>query len=154
MFNRRIWLVVLVHGVVGVACGPAEPEGPTVLRDIWTTSRYSFAPGGGGPGGGLNDDTLRVGGWGDTYVSLIQFELRGVRGTPRSAYLELYCYSSNGGSTTPMRLGAITEAWEWRAMGSGSDRERLWWNDRPRSEYFGTSETPRVGAWLDRKSVV
>ena len=32
-------------------------------QDIWTTNTFSYAPGGGGPGGGLADDVLKVGGW-------------------------------------------------------------------------------------------
>jgi hypothetical protein len=40
-------------------------------QDIWTTSVYSYAPGGAGPGGGLADDVLKVGGWGDLYYSLL-----------------------------------------------------------------------------------
>jgi hypothetical protein len=44
-------------------------------KDVWTTSVYSYAPGGGGPGGGLDNDELKVGGWGDWYFSLLQFNL-------------------------------------------------------------------------------
>jgi hypothetical protein len=42
---------------------------------LWITDTYSYAPGGGGPGGGLLDADLKVGGWGDWYFSLIKFEL-------------------------------------------------------------------------------
>jgi hypothetical protein len=45
------------------------PNGP--VQSIWTTSRYSYSEPGllAGPGGGLSDFRLRVGGWGDTYLS-------------------------------------------------------------------------------------
>jgi hypothetical protein len=122
--------------------------GPADSKDIWTTSVYSFAPGGGGPGGGENDYSLLVAGWGDWYYSLIQFDLTGVPGNATSAVLYLYCYHLQG-STTPMYLDRIRQAWDWRTSGTGQDRERLWWADRPAATQWlpNTIPAPVPGQW-------
>ena len=44
--------------------------GPGEGKDIWTTSVFCYCPGGGGPGGGLNDHELVVGGWADPFTPL------------------------------------------------------------------------------------
>lgn len=101
-------------------------------KDIWTTSVYSYAPGGGGPGGGLDDDVLRVGGWGDFYHSLLQFDLTGRPAQASSVILRLYNGLYNpGNGPTPMTLHRIAQFWDWRTQGTGLDRLRLWWADRP-----------------------
>jgi len=123
--------------------------GPGVGKDVWTTSVYSYAPGGGGPGGGRDDDMLRVGGWGDEYIALLEFDLRGLPAGPRQATLELY----NGATTDPssvvgMTLERITAPWDWRTRGTGSDRLRLWWADRPPGQRWGDAlPAPTRGDW-------
>ena len=47
--------------------------GPGEGKDIWTTSVFCYCPEGGGPGGGLDNYELVVGGWGDDYYTLIEF---------------------------------------------------------------------------------
>ena len=123
--------------------------GPTQAKDIWTTSVYSYTPAGGGPGGGLDDEELVVGGWGDSYHSLLQFDLRGMPPSARLAKLELFCFKSRGTSTVGMLLDRIAEPWDWRTRGSGADRERLWWADRPRAIRWRLSVLPpcRLGTW-------
>jgi Leucine-rich repeat (LRR) protein len=105
--------------------------GPGEGKDIWTTSRYSYAPGGGGPGGGLDNHELRVGGSGDQYYSLIEFDLTTLPAAPAIS-AKLYLYSmANLGTPTEMYLDRITEFWDW-------DRnDRLWWADRPATEQWG-----------------
>ena len=44
--------------------------GPLEGKDIWTTSVYSYTGAGGGPGGGLDNEELRVGGWADSITVL------------------------------------------------------------------------------------
>lgn len=92
-------------------------------KDIWTTSVYSYAPGGGGPGGGLENDALRIGGWGDLYFSLLRFE------TPRMPIVKfaalLLHSKADEGTPTEMALDRITQPWGWNAG------DRLWWKDRP-----------------------
>jgi hypothetical protein len=118
-------------------------------KDIWTTSVFSYAPGGGGPGGGLDNEALVVGGFGDLYHALIEFDLVGLPQYASSARIELFCFRTRGTATTPLYLDRITEPWDWRIQGSGRDRERLWWADRPRTESWEPQilSAPRVGEW-------
>lgn len=130
-----------------------EPERSQIIqlsnnnaRSVWTTSVYSFAPGGGGPGGGLADDQLKVGGWGDIYVSLISFDVIETRRPVRKATLILSLAPSPSGSTrTPMRLLRVIDNWGW---GEG---DRLWWRNRPRGVLHSTIPPPAAGS--DRYSI-
>jgi hypothetical protein len=110
-------------------------------KDIWSTSVYSYAPGGGGPGGGLENDKLRVGGWGDEYVALIQFDLPDIPCTSKVA-LQLY-NNADSDAPTPMYLRAITDPWDWRRG------DRLWWRNLPQtaSPEGGIVPAPRLNAW-------
>ena len=127
----------------------ASPDGPFTLqpgptdgKDLWTTSFYSHtADGNSFPGGGKNDHQLRVGGWGDLYYSLLEFDLTSAPKQAGSAVLYLYCFHQSGGGT-PMDLYRITEPWDWRTQGTGRDRERLWWADRPAAEKWNSAELP------------
>src|ERR1700730_19408456 len=103
---RRIVAIVAmaysssVLGPTQVASQAYSPPPPD--QDIWTTSVYSYAPSGGGPGGGLADQYLKVGGWGDLYYSLIQFDLAGL---PKHApNVKLRLYNINAASGTPIQL--------------------------------------------------
>jgi VCBS repeat-containing protein len=100
-------------------------------QDIWTTSTFSYAPGGGGPGGGLANDVLQVGGWGDLYYSLLEFNLSGLPAQATNVELRLFDTSDSGGTPTSLDLYRITEPWNWQTQGTGSDRLRLWWADQP-----------------------
>jgi len=122
--------------------------GPLDSQDIWTTSFYSYAPGGSTPGGGQNDNRLRVGGWGDLYYSLLQFNLADLPTNVTSAVLYLYCYNQSGGGTT-MYFDRVTSSWDWRTSGTGRDHERLWWADQPSSSLWGTNPIPNPtqGQW-------
>lgn len=126
----------------------SHPDGARVLTlntanasDIWSTSIYSYAPGGGGPGGGLANEHLRVGGWGDEYVSLIAFELPSGR-CARRAQLRLFSLPDEG-EPTPMQLYPITREWGW------APADRLWWRNLPPTETAALSlEPPTTGSWL------
>ena len=67
-------------------CQPGPGEG----KDIWTTSLFGGASGE-AEGVGEVDKDLRVGGWGDWYYALLQFDLAGMPTNARSATLCLYC---------------------------------------------------------------
>ena len=133
----------------GVGPFVAQPA-PSDSKDIWTTSVYSWAPGEKVPGGGLNDDRLRIGGWGDEYYILMQFDLTGLPAVAASAVLHLYCFNQMGGGTE-MYLDQVTEFWDWRTQGKGRDRERLWWGDRPGTVQWslGTIASPTPGEWYE-----
>jgi hypothetical protein len=125
--------------------------GPDTSQDIWATDTYSYAPGGGGPGGGLADERLRVGGFGDTYISLIQFNLRDMPKSASSAVISLYDYRSDGTRTTSMSLFRNTKPWNWKVAGTGQDRERLWWRDLPSVVPLSATplRAPELDAWYD-----
>lgn len=130
-----------------------QPESPTThgttyvtltesnAKDIWSTSVYSYAAGGGGPGGGLENDRLRIGGWGDQYVALIQFDLPDVACTSR-VVLELY-NTNDSHAPTPMYLNIITSPWDWQRG------DRLWWKDLPSAEPWRNRviSAPGLNAW-------
>lgn len=116
--------------------------GLSASKDIWVTNVYSYAPGGGGPGGGLANDLLRVGGWGDTYYALLQFDLGDLPKVARSAILRLYDGDANGGMPTAVTLYRVTSPWDWRTSGTGSDKQRLWWADQPGAVPWGASPLP------------
>lgn len=124
--------------------------GPGTGKDIWTTSVYSYAGLGGGPGGGLNNEHIRVGGWGDLYYSLIEFDLTGMAPVATSARLELFTVPEiHGFGATGLYLDRITEFWDWRTQGTGADMERLWWADRPAAVQWGAGllPAPQAGQW-------
>ena len=138
----------VINAVKAVECRvPVIQPGPGQGKDIWTTSVFSFAPRGGGPGGGLDDDVLIVGGWGDLYYSLIQFTLNDPT-LPRqttSAKLRLYSAGFPPFNPTPITLHRITSFWDWRTQGTGSDRLRLWWADQPATIPAGsTTQRPAI----------
>jgi surface antigen len=125
--------------------------GPNTGKDIWTTSVYYYAPCS-YPylGGGLYDAELRVGGWGDLYYSLLQFDLTGLPTHATSVTLQLFCYSSNQGTPTPMYIDRITQFWwDWQTSGTGCDYDRLWWADRPSAVQWSATifPAPVVGQW-------
>ena len=115
--------------------------GPADEKDIYTTSVFSNAPGGDTPGGGNNGPCLRVGGWADLYYTLLQFNLTGCPTNAASAALHLYCFQADGGGIT-MYLDRITQAWDWKTSGTGRDRERLWWADKPACSQWRNDPLP------------
>jgi hypothetical protein len=140
---------ILLRGAAVVATTAPSPvvyqPGPGAAKDIWTTSTYSYAPSHGGPGGGLNNDWLRVGGWADVYYTLAQYDLSGL--PSRAASAELWLYSiPDGGSAgltqTPMYLDRITAPWDWVNAGTGADHDRLWWADRPTAQQWQAAPLP------------
>lgn len=141
-------LLFVVTQPVALAAQYVIQPAPADSKDIWTTSVYSYAPGGSFPGGGLNDDRLRVGGWGDEYYALLEFDLVGFPTNASSAVLYLYCYNQSGGGTT-MYFDRITQFWDWRTQGTGRDRDRLWWADRPAASQWFVSAVPNPtqGQW-------
>ncbi len=140
------WMAVVVGLVVAITPLRAEVDvrvlqpGPGAGKDIWTTSVYSWAPGGGGPGGGLDDDQLQVGGWGDWYCSLLQFDLMGMPSRAGSASLELY-RNDRRGAPVGMYLDRITQPWSWS--------DRLWWANRPAAVPWRDQALPppALNAW-------
>lgn len=116
---------------VTVESRPTLQPGPDEGKGIWTTSVYCYCPGSGGPGGGLDDHELVIGGWGDKYHTFIQFYLTELPTRVSSVRLELFAFTQRGVGTTKIYLDRITEFWDWKTQGTGHDLERPWWADRP-----------------------
>lgn len=93
-------------------------------QSLWITNIYSYAPGGGGPGGGLINDVLKVGGWGDWYHSLIKFEPP-IRAEMDFAGILLYTHADDEHETAPLYIDQIIERWKWDFS------RHIWWKDRP-----------------------
>jgi hypothetical protein len=91
---------------------------------LWITNIYSYAPGGGGPGGGLIDADLKVGGWGDWYFSLIKFELPTKNSNAVFAGVVLFVQNDEQ-ETVPLYVDRIIEPWKWDLT------KQIWWKDRP-----------------------
>jgi cysteine-rich repeat protein len=132
------------------AAGPVVVQpGPSTSKDIWTTSVFSYAAQGGGPGGGLNDDVLQVGGWGDIYETYLEFDLDGLPADVVRAEIQLFAHAVRGDGGTEMLAARILEPWDWRVQGTGADRERLWWADRPETALLPGDPlpVPTPGQW-------
>lgn len=110
------------------------------LQSIWTTSRYSYAEATSqnAPGGGRSDTRLRVGGWGDTYLSLLQVPIPSDRLAHRAVIQLTVVGDEVGSRPTPMSLRAIGD--DWRV--SSGTKNRMWWRDCPRSEAIANHLPP------------
>lgn len=118
----------------------SDPPGDGPVQSTWTTSQFSFAERTGPkkPGGGKSDLRLRVGGWGDTYLSLLRVPLPSDR-LAHKAVLQLTVLGDAPDSRpTSMSLRAIGDDWRLRP---GSDN-RLWWKDCPTSEAIANNLPP------------
>lgn len=112
-------------------------EGP--IHSIFTTSQFSFERTGqgtlsAGPGGGQADHRLRVGGWGDTYLSLLRFDLPDRR-PARRAIIRLTVLGGDSEAharPTTMMLRLVHDAWDVEP----GPQHRLWWRDCPRSAAY------------------
>jgi hypothetical protein len=157
-----------VFGSNEALAGLGRCKGPQVVvsdepslrwKDVWTTSVYSYAPGGGGPGGGLDNDELKVGGWGDWYFSLIQFELPALQQRPTFAAIALYSKRDEAASV-PLALDRVIQRWDF------PKGDRLWWKDKPgaraitavalpaprQEQWYLIELTNLVQEWFDGKS--
>jgi hypothetical protein len=109
-------------------------------KGIWTTSVYSYTPGVSGQGGGLENEILRIGGWGDLYYALMHFDVPKLAGPAKLATIFLYAKQDEG-EPVGMALDRITQPWGWR-LG-----DRLWWKDKPPATLVGNIPPPQPGKW-------
>lgn len=117
-----------------------DPADGGPVRSTWITSQYSYAERNSPshPGGGKSDFRLRVGGHGDTYVSLLQVPVPTDR-LVHQAVIELTVIGDVADSRpTSMVLRAIGDHWQ---VAPGPDN-RIWWRDCPRSEAIATGLPP------------
>jgi hypothetical protein len=132
-----------------VAGTPTRPSGEvrtvtardgTHVASTWTSSYFSNEEprSRAGKGGGQSDVRLRVGGWGDTYVSLIRFDLPDDRLANRATLQLIPMGSTESFRPTRMILRAIDSPW---AVPAGANH-RLWWANCPLSEATITNLPP------------
>jgi len=108
------------------------PEG----EDLWITNVYNY-----NDNFGVDNELLRVGGWADSYYSLLQFDLTSdsLPASVTSATLRLY-NAATGGTTTSMDLYQVNTAWE----------ETYGWYDYPLSvSLISFIAQPANFAWLE-----
>lgn len=127
--------------VISPACSnfSSVRSGRDNWKDIWTTSIYSYAPGGGTPGGGRADGELKVGGWGDWYYSLLSVDISRMPKDTKSAALILYSLDTGG---TPVAMYVDRVAATWNTAG-----DRLWWRDLPQAIPWAQAQAPRRNTW-------
>ena len=118
----------------------SDPPGGGPVMSTWTTSQYSFAERGqpSRPGGGRSDLRLRVGGWGDTYLSLLRIPVPSDRLAHRAVVQLTVLGDIPESRPTSMTLRAIGD--DWRV--SPGSHNRLWWKDCPRSDALVTGLPP------------
>ena len=120
---------------------PSDTAAPSITRTItlddrnatsvWVTSVYGYGAAGNG-GGGMADDRLRVGGWGDTYLPLLSFGLPDKRPVVKAELVFTVKADDARSTPTPVLLGAITRDWKPGADG------RVMWRDLPGAETIST----------------
>ncbi|MBI5665286.1 MAG: DNRLRE domain-containing protein [Nitrospirae bacterium] len=107
--------------------------GPVDGTDVFVTNVFY--------GGGANDSSLRVGGFGDTYYSLITFNLSQLPSYADSATIYLYCRSHPNGDcgslATSMYLDRVTSSWD----------ESTKWGNKPSYSNLGTIAAPTSDSW-------
>jgi Ca2+-binding RTX toxin-like protein/predicted HNH restriction endonuclease len=105
------------------------PEG----QDLWVTSFYTY-----NSNYGVDDNHLRVGGWGDLYDSLIRFDLGGTSLPAHvgSATLKLYNLGDDTSTPTGMDVDELHTAW---------DENYGWYDYALAYTNIGTTAAPGVG---------
>jgi hypothetical protein len=137
----------LVPGLVAIdlrnlSCAEEKVSSSDELKwkGIWTTSVYSYTPGVSGQGGGLENEILRIGGWGDLYYALMHFDVPKLERPAKLAVIFMYAKQDDG-DAVGMALDRITQPWGWR-LG-----DRLWWKDKPPATLVGNIPPPQPGKW-------
>ncbi len=85
------------------------------------------------------DNKLQIGGWGDTYLSLIRFDLTGLPKNADAAYLCLWALPSGAANPSQVSLWPITSPWHPDTVG---------WNNFPStSQGYLWAVSSTVNAW-------
>lgn len=134
-----------VSGVNLLLADPPEPNEPVVRQpgpedgeDVWITNVFSFDS-----DFGVDDNTLRVGGWNDNYHSLIQFDLAGLPQVAASATIELYhdlaWLQADNRIAPEMQLFRVDGTW---------DETLGWYTPQPEATYL--ANLPAAGdGWYE-----
>ena len=87
----------------------------------------------------IQNDKLRVGGWGDEYRTYIRFNIEGLPANVTQAVLSLYPYASANGSPTAVDLNLINDDWN----------TSMNWNTQPGATHVGSAPAPTLGKFWD-----
>src|SRR3989344_5873629 len=109
----------LVAIIGALLCGEAVSNANLVTRqpgpfpegmDTWFGNVYNKTA--------VHDYRLRVGGWGDAYVSMLRFNLSGLPQTATQAIIYLYVMPpGNGSTTTPIAWYLLSSQWHSGTVG-------------------------------------
>jgi hypothetical protein len=103
-------------------------------RDIWITNTYSY-----NDDYGVDNDILRVGGWGDQYRTAIKFDLEGLPKTATQVVLAMFAQPVDGAvGTTGMTVARIANWW---------DESSGWYNPTWSGVILGTVPGPTVWSY-------
>lgn len=109
--KTRLLMLVAVFCVLGFqnseAASLTYKPSPYKGTDVWLSSYYSY-----GDDYGVDNDRLRVGGWGDWYYSAIKFDLEGLPQSATQTVLSLYAFNPSDGSTPiSSNVWQLTNSW-------------------------------------------
>jgi murein DD-endopeptidase MepM/ murein hydrolase activator NlpD len=123
-FVRFVGAITIFISKMSAATLLYQPS-PYKGTDVWVTNYYSY-----GDDYGVNDNRLIVGGWGDTYMSALKFDLEGLPKNVTQAIVALYPYAANNGSKmVGMNVFRLTNTWtensgwydtSWTGVSAGS----------------------------------
>ena len=126
----------------------ANPAMSYHIRDGWFGSVYNKVL--------VRDDKLQIGGWGDTYASLVRFDLTALPQNVSAAYLYLYAVPSGAVNPSQVSLWPITSTWDpttvgWNAFPTTATSGFYW----PISTAVNTFRSYTITGWYsDWKSGV
>jgi pimeloyl-ACP methyl ester carboxylesterase len=116
--------------VAWTVSGEESLQPATDGQDNWITSVFSPF--------GRDEDRLLVGGWGDSYYSMLQFDISGLPATVQTAEVRLWAYPLPGESQpVGMGLYRITSAWN----------ESTKWQTRPTATLIRQLPAPVMNTW-------
>ena len=118
-----------------------QPDG-VAGQDVWVTNFYYD--------GGVDNEKLGVGGWGDWYYSLLRFDLTEMPMSATSAVIYLHTLPSTGSSTpTTMTLMRVNENWnestKWAGQPSVTQIASL--PAAPHDAWYSIDVTSLYNAW-------
>lgn len=126
-------VVFLFGSTLVVADEITHQPDESVGTDVWVSSTYY--------GGGIDNEAIWVGGWGDSYYGLIMFDLTGLPPVATSAKILMYAYPFPDTRFSPvsMYLDRITSSWS----------EATKWSSKPSYANLGTISTPASNNWYE-----
>jgi hypothetical protein len=135
MIARKILAGTLLCVSVFIASAATLVYQPSPFNgtDLWITNKYSY-----NDDYGVDNDILRVGGWGDMYRSAIKFDLEGLPKAATRVVLALYSVPVDGAAGTSMSVARLANYW---------DESSGWYMPTWSGVMLGTLPAPSVWNW-------